>query len=372
MNLYSAYCGTGMNFYHNNLKDATIIVDELGFKTTYLIDADGNIVDTSVEHKANSSEGTGKSHQFVRGKFEKWFEKGKLITEISYREGTNRGKHGDYMVTEKIPLGRGEEYKGTITGRYYRGSMATQRFVYDNGQEAYSWKKNLKELIVLYPDGTTWFYLSGSLRKPSGYSDPYILIDGNGYYHLGENRKPSDIGNVADEIVEYDLQGVIKNKYQYENNQKTGVGIEDYKEKYYMSGVAVSKKIFESDGTDYDPMEVLAIDNSQLRTALMNKVGMERLLTECKGKVIHEDKEQGRDNKLIRISFVGKAGEVTYGDKFMQILQVTCPSTSNKYYLRVPPDVDNCEDARQWTMGVEKTWFNRDEPITHLKFHKET
>lgn len=37
----------------------------------------------------------------------------------------------------------------------------------------------------------------------------------------------------------------------------------------------------------------------------------------------------------------------------MRLIKVVCPSTSQTYILRVPPDIDKFEQARQWTFGLE-------------------
>lgn len=72
-----------------------------------------------------------------------------------------------------------------------------------------------------------------------------------------------------------------------------------------------------------------------VRMALCAKIGPDRI-AKC-GKVIHKD----GDMRLIAI----KGYDV-------QILRVRCPSTKQLYFLRVPRDAKECEEARQWTFGV--------------------
>jgi hypothetical protein len=137
---------------------------------------------------------------------------------------------------------------------------------------------------------------------------------------------------------------------QWENRQRVGEWIEDGKKVCYERGLAIPAKLYHTPADKLDPVKILKLPNAQLRMALCAKIGPERI-AKC-GKVVHKD----GDMRLIEI----KGYDV-------KILRVRCPSTKAYYFLRVPRDSTQCEEARQWTFGVGDG--NIREPI---KFAVET
>jgi len=68
--------------------------------------------------------------------------------------------------------------------------------------------------------------------------------------------------------------------------------------------------------------------------------------------------------------------ESPISDKEIRILKVKCPSTGAYYCLRVPPQVNTCEEARQWTFGKELNEIRGDKDApkleSYMNFEKET
>jgi hypothetical protein len=111
---------------------------------------------------------------------------------------------------------------------------------------------------------------------------------------------------------------------------------------------------------------VLRVPNAQLRCSLLSRLGYEKLLAKVQSKVIDTAYDGGQ---LIEIA--AKAGsKADMGlDDTMRLIKVICPSTGQTYILRIPPDIDNFEQARQWTFGLRQTSL-RDG--AHLQLVNET
>jgi len=85
--------------------------------------------------------------------------------------------------------------------------------------------------------------------------------------------------------------------------------------------------------------------NAELRRVLMQGFGYERVLKELKSKIVHATS----DMELHRID--------NYDIEPIQLLKVVCPSTGFMHVLRVPPDIQTCYAARNWTFGEESIEF---------------
>lgn len=88
---------------------------------------------------------------------------------------------------------------------------------------------------------------------------------------------------------------------------------------------------------------LLEEDNAELRRILIEGIGYARMVSDLGGKVLHKD----NGNELIRID-----QDIDVEPIFL--LKVICPSTGGMYALRVPPGMETCEQAREWTFGEEK------------------
>ncbi len=114
-------------------------------------------------------------------------------------------------------------------------------------------------------------------------------------------------------------------------------------------GVTVSDRIaFAPESITVD--EILSERNAALRQVLLERMGLERFAEQAKAVVIDRDEDAGGERRLLRIRFDG-------GDDIVCV-QVKCPSTAKHYMLRVPPEMQTCQQAVAWTAG-----FNN--PLTY-------
>lgn len=317
---------------------------------------------------------------------------------FSYHPDTKRSLHGWCLRSDQKLFGR----VGTCRTKYARGRFMAQEFRYSNRKLAFKLKRFSREVTILYPSGKK----AASISCPGGFSTSSRSEDGyawNGnihgsyrgevYFKIDEKlakkgrRMPdwaedesefahkknadnfdfSKDGNCKFEF--YDRFGNIYHKGQYENHQRVGDWILSGRRVFFLNGVPVDRKLWETPPEKLNPLKILKIKNAQLRAALLKKIGSERVFKECKHKVIHKTK----DMMLVEFPVNVDDGNGSNNSR-MRILQVVCPTTKNKYYLNVPDFVwdsgkktklDTCEQARQWTFG-------NDDPRKTIKFSKET
>jgi hypothetical protein len=91
--------------------------------------------------------------------------------------------------------------------------------------------------------------------------------------------------------------------------------------------------------------EVLHEPNAELRRVKMERMGLERFLTESNPEVLDRDKDAGGERKLFRVQLEG--------DEPLVCVSVNCPSTGRHYLLRVPPGTRTCREAVAWTAGFD-------------------
>jgi hypothetical protein len=78
---------------------------------------------------------------------------------------------------------------------------------------------------------------------------------------------------------------------------------------------------------------------------MLDRMGMERFIAEAQAEELDVDRDAGGKRRLLRIGLAG-------GERLVCV-EVLCPSTGNRYILRVPPDVSTCRQAIAWTAGFE-------------------
>lgn len=270
-------------------------------------------------------------HHVRYGQFERTITK--QGTEIIRFRGEGRGKHGKALRHEEL-FG----HKGTCHSWYKYGRLVRQKFIYDNRKTAYNYTFSQTCKVKDY-EGNILFETTGYLDgNHNAYEGGHTVLD-RPMSMWFSHRSPFSVKS----------KGKIVYKGQYQNNQKVGEWIEDGKSYFYQNGLAIPKELYETPGDQLDPKEILKISNAQLRMAMCAKIGNERLASI--GKIVHKD----GDMKLLKI----KGTETN-------ILVVKCPSTKAFYYLNVPKDTTECEQARQWTFGVGDSFR---QPI---RFCKET
>jgi hypothetical protein len=258
-------------------------------------------------------------HHIVYGRFESAVTgKGKEI--VHFKKGGKR-KHGKARRNEKL-FGN----DGACHSWYKNGTLVRQTFVYDNRHRAYEYGLNRKSCTIKDPEGNVLYEVSGQLDgRMSAYHGGHSVF----------NKPMADWFNY-NHPFEVRRKGRPYFGGQMQNNQKIGKWIVQGKAFFYEHGVAIPRKLYETPPDQLDVRQILKLSNAQVRMALMAKIGPDRIATA--GKEIHRE----GDMRLYDI----KGYEV-------RILRVRCPTTKSFYFLRVPKDATECEEARQWTFHVD-------------------
>ena len=310
-----------------------------------------------------------KSHVIYGVGMKRWCN-GKLVEEERYKAGTNQARiWKGVWETEQSMLG---DQPVTITKKCYGGGFRKEVVIYGHKKSPKVTKNNVayqvsygqKAVRCVYPGNKPWLNLVcfADDRIKFAYKES-ILCGEEGASHWRNrkgNPKAKDYnyneytqsGNYEVELFTPD--GKIECKGRSENRQKVGIWIEDFKQVWYLSGVSVTEKLFNAKPEDIDPQDVLQIENVQLRTSLMKKVGTEKFLQKCNAVLVDKD----GDNELYELPMKGTRTErdrwSREPDAKLILLKVKDPSTGTFYTLRVPPDSKKCEEARKWTLGFNQ------------------
>lgn len=109
-------------------------------------------------------------------------------------------------------------------------------------------------------------------------------------------------------------------------------------------------------GVRVPPMVVLAPEhitsaralserNAELRRVLIERMGYERFVSQAKAQCLDEDRDPGGARALLCVDVPD--------DEPVVLLSVRCPSTRDRYVLRVPPTVSTCHEAAAWIAGLD-------------------
>lgn len=309
----------------------------------------------------------GKVAEWMRfGAFWRWTtDQGRAL--VRYHPNSVHRMHGLAERPDQKFLGE----PGTCKTTYSWGKFMHQDFWYPGGhRKAYSFHHTDKEVKFRYPNGKT----AAEISCPGGFK--IYGSDGLCCFNREQTWESDDInkldfsrdGNCK--ITFYDRRGRLKHRGEFRNRQRTGAWILRGSPVYFVHGVAINKKLWDTPPEKLNIKKVIRIKNAQMRAALLAKIGPERLVKELRGKTIDKTKNGMR---LIELPIKLDEGRGKK-NQHMRILQVTCPSTKTKYYLNVPDYIvtgdkriklDKCEPARQWTMM-------NDNPKKRIKFAVET
>ena len=254
-------------------------------------------------------------HHIMYGCFEK---KGSEI--VRFKKGTGTGKHGKARRYEKI-FG----HDGVCHSWYNNGRLVRQKFIYDNNTTAYNYNAFRNDCTVKDYDGNILYEIKGNLNGQMN------------AYHGGHSvfLKSMPDWFILSKPFEVKKKGKVIYAGQVSNHQRVGKWVEDGKQCYYVHGVPIPEKLYNTPPDKLDPLKILKLPNAQTRMALMEKIGTERIAKV--GKVIHKDGSM-------------RLYDIPQYD--VRLLRVQCTTTKSFYYLRVPKDSKKCEEARQWTFHV--------------------
>lgn len=119
---------------------------------------------------------------------------------------------------------------------------------------------------------------------------------------------------------------------------------------WYWRGVLVPRCVIE-DPRGKDPLEILRVDNAEVRRAWLESYGLADALGSLvdlgKAKVVDVEPDP-EPRRLLRIIAIRDTDE-----ERPQYVEVRCPSTGRMYHLRVPPNVRTCTEAVAWTFRVD-------------------
>jgi len=337
MYLVSRYAGWGRGLW-TCIDDGTITINDK--KKTMHIKVVGGLVVEQTSRINDECTTLKYGHQRKTKKGDK------TIKEEYFQPGTLRAirRGGLWKRETGVPLCGSEgtlECYSTSGGAY-----AKEVFKYANGNIAYLATRWRKQLEIRRPTGKPWIILKGQvalhwepLAKRLGDDKEDLYLE-----HLMRGRDW--------EVMVYDPSGSkVITHGRVQNRQRQDKWLENGKETYYLSGVKVSRNLYEGDPNTWQPREVLSVPNAQLRCSLLNKMGYDRLLEKMKHRVIDRADDGGQ---LLEIDTAVSDYSPSGLDKTMRLLKVVCPSTQQVYVLRVPPRMESYDQARQWTFGLRE------------------
>ena len=91
--------------------------------------------------------------------------------------------------------------------------------------------------------------------------------------------------------------------------------------------------------------EVLSQTNSEVRRAMLDRIGVTRFLQEANARRLDADRDPGGPRELLQVKLVG--------DEDLVALSCRCPSTGRHYKIRVPPATKTCHQAAAWIAGFD-------------------
>jgi hypothetical protein len=243
-------------------------------------------------------------------------------------------------------------YEGRLVQKAKSSRFVREEFTYKNGQPAYVWTPYRKQFQLFRPNGKLWMQISAKLRHPCKRSKNLLDKINTALADITENISSwSDQPNY--EIKLFNEKGEVTGYGKFENNQRVGIWHHAEKKYYFMMGVQVSKRTYYAGPDELDPREVLKTENSQLRAALMKRIGPKRLLEKLPFKTC--DVHAG--NRLLKADIKEIFGQDNLPprltDEQIAIAVLKCTSTGQLYYLRVPPMLKRVEHARQWLCGID-------------------
>ena len=91
--------------------------------------------------------------------------------------------------------------------------------------------------------------------------------------------------------------------------------------------------------------EIVMEANAERRRVLVERMGYRRFIAESDANIRDRDRDAGGPRELLSVDL----GD----DGWLVCLSVRCPSTGDRYMLRVPPTVRTCHEAAAWIAGFD-------------------
>lgn len=215
---------------------------------------------------------------------------------------------------------------------------------------------NLKDCVALkeLPKGLNVTFLDiegcSSLRKlPEDLTLNGGRLNARDCYWL--STLPENLGDVA----ELDLAGCLNLARLPDGLNITswidiaGTSITELPERFdhvglRWRGVAISRRIIFEPET-LTPDEIFNEKNAEVRRVMMERYGYENLMEAANAIVLDEDEDRGGPRRLLKVEIED--------DEDLVVVDVRCPSTGHRFFLRVPPTMQSCHQAVAWTAGFD-------------------
>lgn len=94
------------------------------------------------------------------------------------------------------------------------------------------------------------------------------------------------------------------------------------------------------------PDRILTETNAEIRRLMLERVGIDIVLSKAKAATIDSDKDAGGKRSLVQVRV-----NTTFGQQTVRYLRCSCPSTTREYLLPVPPTTNSCKSAAAWLAG---------------------
>ena len=94
---------------------------------------------------------------------------------------------------------------------------------------------------------------------------------------------------------------------------------------------------------------ILTESNAEIRRLMLERVGIERVLSKANASTIDSDKDAGGKRSLIQVRV-----RTNWSEQLVRYLRCSCPSTAREYLLPVPPNINSCKAAAAWLAGFNK------------------
>lgn len=94
-----------------------------------------------------------------------------------------------------------------------------------------------------------------------------------------------------------------------------------------------------------DARMVLAEQNLERRRLMLARMGLEKFMQTANAEVIHQDRDRGGPRSLLKVPMEE--------DQDIFCLNVICPSTGKRYFIRVPQNISTCHAAAAWIAGFD-------------------
>jgi len=367
VNYYSRHAGWGRGDYIHLDEGKLKVKDINGSKTV--------VVKRGTIRQVITVTGNEKT-DMAYGRHLKEYKDGKIKIHVNYHPGTNYSMHGKCYWRDETLL----ENKGTRRQEYSKGTLKREYFTYLNGQRMYDITRySCKPLVIKYPDNQLALCITSEVKKPLlKWAWSKQVISANVIPSLfGEDRWRYGLAVDNAHIEAHSPTGQIQFEGEIKNRQRVGEWTLPTGKVWYLQGVKVSYKVFSTPPEKLDIMEILGIENAQLRSAMLSKYSTQGMFDKLRAEGVQVKEQVEGNMKLftIPVAKVPEGATTANRDAVIKFLEVTCPSTKAKYMLKVPPQTNTCEEGRQWTFG--KDFVTRDQAIQipkeeYIEFAQET